>query len=85
MTSSKNCPFGVRSCYLASNTGCFLFGKTGQSSDLRGDDSLCQGVFAPQQGGLGFGVTPDGLKDTEEGLGQHVGQVVLRVDGDVVF
>ena len=42
-------------------------------------------MFSPQQGRLGLRVAEDGLEDAQQWFGQHVGEVVHRVDRDVVL
>jgi hypothetical protein len=74
-----------KNLHLAADTSSLLLGECRQCSDLGGDDGLGQGVLPPEQGRLGLGVAQDWLKDSEQRFGQHVRQVVHRVDRDVVL
>ena len=71
--------------HLAADARGLLLGEGHQGSDLRGDDRLREGVLAPEQRRLGLRLAEDRLEDPQQRLRQHVGQVILGVDGNVVL
>ena len=71
--------------HLAPDASRLFLGESSQGTDFGRHHSPRQRVFAAKQCRFSLGLAQNGFEYSQQGLRQHVGQVMLSIDGNVVF